>query len=365
MGIKGLCIKDIKAQLPIIQGGMGVGISGWRLASAVANAGGIGLISAAQSGYKEDDFIKQPLKANLRGLQKEIQKAKANTQGIIGVNIMVAMRHYADLVKVAVEEKVDLIVSGAGLPMDLPKLVEGSTTKIAPIVSSLRAAKLIIRKWGKSYERLPDAIVVEGPEAGGHLGFSREELVDHTAPTIYELVKELKTYLIEAKLDIPIIAAGGIFDGEDIGKALEAGADGVQMATRFVATYECDASQAYKEAYVAAKAEDILIMQSPVGMPGRALMTPMLDKVQQGERIPISRCYACVHKCDFKTTPFCITEALTNAVQGDLDNSLLFVGSRVSDIHEIVSVKELMETLTRELLDYQTHKHVTAGNDIE
>lgn len=352
MGIKGLQIKDIKAQLPIIQGGMGVGVSGWRLASAVANAGGIGLISAAQSGYKEEDFEKSPVKANLRGLRKEIQKAKANTQGIIGVNIMVAMRHYAELVKVAVEEKVDLIVSGAGLPVDLPELVEGSATKIAPIVSSLRAAKLIIRKWGKSYKRMPDAIVVEGPEAGGHLGFSREELVDNTAPSIYALVKELKTYLIEEKLDIPVIAAGGIFDGKDIGMALEAGADGVQMATRFVATYECDASQEFKEAYMAAKPEDILIMQSPVGMPGRAIMTPMLEKVQQGERIPVSRCYGCVHKCDWKTTPFCITEALTSAVEGDLENSLLFVGSRVGDVHEIVSVQELMDSLMEELEEY-------------
>ena len=349
MKLQSLTIKDITAKLPIIQGGMGVGISGWRLASAVATAGGIGIISGAQSGYKETDFNKNNLEANLRAFRAEIRKARENTKGIIGVNLMVAMRSYAELAKVAVEEKVDLIISGAGLPVQLPEFVLGSTTKIVPIVSSLRAAELIIKRWQKKFERQPDAIIVEGPEAGGHLGFTREDLVEGTADDVYTLVKELKTYLNENNMDVPVIAAGGIFHGEDIVRAIEAGASGVQMSTRFVATHECDASEEFKQAYVNSKKEDIVIMQSPVGLPGRALMNPMLRTVTDGERVKISKCHQCVTKCDPKTTPFCITEALINAAKGDLDNSLLFVGSRVWEVDHISSVQEIMDELVLEV----------------
>lgn len=344
--MKSLKIGDLKISIPIIQGGMGVGVSGWRLASAVANAGGVGVISGAQSGYREEDFKSNNLEANMRAFREEIRKAKENTKGIIGVNLMVAMKNYAELVKVAVEEKVDLIISGAGLPVQLPELVKGSTTKIVPIVSSLRAAQLIMKRWSKKYDREPDAIVVEGPEAGGHLGFRPEELHDKSASSVYELVTELKGHLGEQGLDIPVIAAGGIFDVEDVKKAIESGADGVQVASRFVATYECDAADAFKQAYIDAKEEDIVIMQSPVGLPGRALKNKMLNKIMSGEREKVNYCYRCVTKCDPKTTPFCITEMLINAVQGDLDNSLLFVGARVGDIHEITSVQKIMDELS-------------------
>lgn len=349
MKLNALKIKDITAKLPIIQGGMGIGISGWRLASAVANAGGIGIISGAQSGFKEKDFGKNTLEANVRAFRNEIRKAKENSKGIIGVNIMVAMKNYAEFVKVAVDEKVDLIISGAGLPLSLPELVEGSQTKIVPIVSSLRAAELIMKRWKKKFEKEPDAIIVEGPEAGGHLGFTRDELVDGTAKDVFTIVKELHDFLQENKLDIPVIAAGGIFHGVDIVKALESGASGVQMATRFVATYECDASEAFKQAYVDSKEEDVVIMQSPVGLPGRALINPMLQVVNEGNRVPVKKCYSCVHKCDPKTTPFCITEALINAAEGDLDNSLLFVGSRVFEIDHIQSVQEIIDELVQEV----------------
>lgn len=349
MKLKPLKIKDISVKIPIIQGGMGIGVSGWRLASAVANAGGIGIISGAQSGYKQKDFGKNTLEANMRAFRDEIRKAKENSKGVIGVNIMVAMRNYAEFVKVAVDEKVDLIISGAGLPLSLPELVEGSQTKIVPIVSSLRAAELIMRRWKKKFDKEPDAIVVEGPEAGGHLGFKREELDDGSADDVYTIVRELKDHLDANGQDIPVIAAGGIFHGEDIVKAIEAGASGVQMATRFVATHECDADDAFKMAYVNAKEEDVVIMQSPVGLPGRALVNPMLETVNAGNQVPVKKCYRCVHKCDPKTTPFCITEALINAVEGDLDNSLLFVGSRVFEIDKIQSVNEIIEELVTEV----------------
>lgn len=344
--IKDLKIKDLKIAIPIIQGGMGVGVSGWKLASSVANAGGVGIISGAQSGYREADFKSNTLEANIRAFREEIRKAKEHTKGVVGVNIMVAMRNYAELVKVAVEEKVDLIISGAGLPIQLPELVKGSTTKIVPIVSSLRAAQLIMKRWINKYEREPDAIVVEGPEAGGHLGFKPEELHEHTASSVYDLVKELKNYLVNQKLDIPVIAAGGIFDVSDIQKAMESGADGVQIASRFVATKECDASEKFKQAYIDAKAEDIVIMNSPVGLPGRALKNGMLSKVMSGERVPVKHCYRCVTKCDPKTTPFCITEMLINAVEGNLEESLLFVGGRVGDIQKMSTVQEIMDELS-------------------
>jgi len=349
MQIKGLTIKDIRSKLPIIQGGMGIGVSGWKLASAVANAGGIGVISGAQSGFRQKDFARNTLEANLRGFREEIRKAKENSKGVIGVNIMVAMRNYAELVKVAVEEKVDLIISGAGLPLQLPELVKGSNTKIIPIVSSLRAAELIMKRWMKKYEKTPDAIIVEGPLAGGHLGFKREELINGTSQDLFSIVAELSSYLRGKQLEIPVIAAGGIYDGSDIVKAIRSGASGVQMSTRFVATKECDASDAYKQAYIDAKEEDIVIMQSPVGLPGRALKNRMLDMVEEGKRIPVKKCYNCVHKCDPKTTPFCITEALVNAVTGDLDNSLLFVGSNAYRVEGIQSVQEIMNELTEQI----------------
>ncbi len=262
---------------------------------------------------------------------------------------MVAMQSYAELVKVAVDEKVDLIISGAGLPIQLPDLVKGSNTKIVPIVSSLRAAQLIMRQWKKKFSKEPDAIVIEGPEAGGHLGFKREELLDGTAQDLYTIVSELRDYLKEQELDIPLIAAGGIFHGEDIVKAVEAGANGVQMATRFVATPECDACDAFKQAYINATKEDVVIMQSPVGLPGRALKNPMLDIVNSGKRVPVKRCTRCVSKCDPKTTPFCITEALVNAVEGNLDESLLFVGSRVYEIDRIQTVQEIIDEVMEEV----------------
>ncbi len=349
MILKELKISNLRVKIPIIQGGMGIGVSGWKLASAMASAGGIGIISGAQSGYRETDFVENTIEANMRAFREEIRKAKENTSGIIGVNIMVAMQNYAELVKVAVEEKVDLIISGAGLPLQLPELVEGSKTKIVPIVSSLRAAQLIIKRWKKKSKKDPDAIIVEGPEAGGHLGFKKEELVDGSAKDVFSIVRELKDYLVSNELDVPVIAAGGIFNGKDLVKAIEAGASGVQMATRFVATYECDASMAYKEAYINAKPEDVVIMDSPVGLPGRALLNPMLSIINRGDRVKVKKCYRCVHKCDPATTPFCITEALVNAVEGDLDNSLLFVGSRVTEVDKLQHVQEIVDEIMDEV----------------
>lgn len=271
--MKGIKLGDKAAKYPIIQGGMGVGVSMHKLAGAVSKEGGIGIISTADIGYKEEDFNENPLRANLRAIGKEISKAReiAGEDKILGVNVMVALRNYAEIVKECVKNKIDLIVSGAGIPKDLPEYVKGTNTKIAPIVSSLRCCKLIVKHWIKKYDYVPDMIVIEGPEAGGHLGFSKEELREETKPKLEDITKEIVEYVDEVEKEynkeIPIIAAGGIWDHNDIEKYLSLGASGVQMATRFVATYECDASDKFKNAYVNAKTEDIKIINSPVGMP--------------------------------------------------------------------------------------------------
>jgi len=349
MNIPELKIGDLIANIPIIQGGMGVGISRSNLAAAVAKEGGIGIISGAQIGFEEPDFETNTFEANKRALRKEIKKAKEMSgDKIIGVNIMVALKNYAEYVKVAVEEKIDLIIAGAGLPIELPKLVENSSVKIAPIVSSRKAAKLIVEVWQKRFNRRPDAIIVEGPEAGGHLGFKKEELDQIEKHDLKDIVKDILEYLKELKLSIPVIAAGGIFTGKDIAEYLKLGASGVQMATRFVTTHECDASDEYKQAYINAKKEDIQIIKSPVGMPGRAIRNDFIKKIET-EKDKITKCYGCLRECNPAEIPYCITKALVNAVKGNVDNALLFVGSNAYRCDKIISVKELMETLKLEL----------------
>lgn len=346
MAIQPLKIGDLSIPIPIIQGGMGIGVSKARLAAAVANAGGVGVISGAQIGWQEPDFDQNPLEANCRALRAEIKKAKADAPtGVIGLNLMVAMQNYADFVKIAVEEKVDMIISGAGIPLDLPGFVKGSNVKIVPIVSSLRGAQLILKRWKKKYDRTPDAIVVEGAKAGGHLGFKAEDLLNGSYQKLKDIVSELSDHLKETKLDIPVIAAGGLYDVSDIKEVLKAGAKGVQIGTRFVVTEECDASDAFKEAYIKAKEEDIKIMMSPVGLPGRALDNPFLREAEASGKIKVEKCWRCVHKCNPAETPFCITKALVDAVEGRVDEGLMFVGAGAYRTDKITTVPAIMDEL--------------------
>lgn len=345
MKLPQLCINDLKPKLPIIQGGMGIGVSMHRLAGAVAAAGGIGVISGANPGFKEEDFATNPLAANLRGLAKEIQKAKALApKGIIGVNILSATAQYADLVKTAVAEKIDLIISGAGLPKNLPELVAGSQTRIAPIVSSRKTVDTLLKLWDKRYGRTADAIVVEGPLAGGHLGFSKEDLLENPPDLkdlIIEVVEAVKPFEEKYGIQIPVIAAGGIFTPEDAAVYFELGASGVQMATRFIATEECDADIAYKQAFLAATPSDVTLVVSPVGLPGRALHSPLTRKLEQG-RVPVKKCIRCLGHCDPATTPYCITSALVSAVNGDVENGLIFSGQNGYKIEKITTVESIM-----------------------
>ena len=352
--MRGIKVGDKISKYPIIQGGMGVGISMHKLAGNVSKEGGIGIISTADIGYQEEDFYKNPMAANLRAIGKEIKMAReiAGEDKILGVNIMVALKNYADIVKECVKQKIDLIISGAGIPKELPDYVKGTKTKIAPIVSSLRCCKLIVKHWMSKYNYVPDMIVIEGPEAGGHLGFKQDELLDENKPKLEDITVEVVSYIKEIEKEtgkeIPVIAAGGIWDGKDIKKFMSLGASGVQMATRFVATDECDASIEFKNAYVNAKKENIKIIKSPVGMPGRAIYNNFIKLTENGKN-KIERCYNCIKTCDVKNTPYCITKALINAAKGNMKDALIFCGSNVDKIKEIVPVRVLMRELVSQM----------------
>lgn len=346
MKINELKIGSITARVPLIQGGMGVGVSLSGLAGAVAAAGGIGVISTAQIGYRDPDFDRHPIECNLRAIDDEIKKARAIARGgAIGVNIMVATKRYEDYVKAAVKSGADIIISGAGLPMTLPEISEDA--KIAPIVSSKKALSVISKYWDKKYNRKPDLIVIEGPMAGGHLGFSTEEIDEYTVTNTKNYDDEIRQIITLAdELEVPVAVAGGVYDRADMEHYLSMGAKAVQVATRFVTTRECDASDAYKQAYIDAKKEDIVIVKSPVGMPGRAIHNAFLDKVAAGERF-MRGCRQCVSTCNPETTPYCITEALVNAVKGNLDEGLIFCGSNAFRAEKIESVSDIMEEFSK------------------
>lgn len=354
---KKLVIGDISLDIPVIQGGMGVGVSLSELAGAVAKEGGIGIISTAQIGFTEPDFENNTLESCLRAIRKHIAKAKEISQGrgMIGVNVMTALKDYREHVMGAVSAGADIIVCGAGLPIDLPLIVSNACEKfhvarpfIAPIVSSARAAKLILKQWANKYNQTADLIVVEGPQAGGHLGFSKEEAANYQSVDFDNIIKEV----IECKAEyedrfskkIAVAAGGGISSKEDARHIFSLGVDAIQVASRFVATFECDASPQYKQAYINANEDDIVIIKSPVGMPGRAIKNDFVKNAQE-ERIPVKKCLSCLSKCNPAEIPYCITDALIRAVKGDTDNGLIFCGAGIGAINKIESVKDVIEDL--------------------
>ncbi len=359
MSLPSLQIGDLTAKLPIIQGGMGVGISLSGLASAVANEGGIGVLAGAMIGMKEPDVAKNPIEANVRALRQELQKARELTSGIIGVNIMVALTTFSDLVKASIENRADIIFSGAGLPTELPKIFrtvceqkkEEFRTKLVPIVSSARAASILAKKWMKSSDYMPDAFVLEGPKAGGHLGYKAENLedvaysLDTLVPELVDMVKSLEDKVGRA---IPVIVGGGVYSGADIHHMLGLGASGVQMGTRFVATHECDADIRFKQAFVDARQEDVTIIKSPVGMPGRSLDGPFVKSYREGNKKPFKCAFRCLHTCEPEKAPYCIAMALIAAMRGNFEKGFAFCGSNVWKVDSIVSVRELMASLQKE-----------------
>lgn len=368
--MKSLTIGRKTVSTAIVQGGMGVGVSRSGLAGAVAKQGGIGIISTAQIGYDEENFEKDQPGCNIKAIKKHIEKAKeiAGGNGLVGVNVMVALKHYREHVQAAVKAGADLVVCGAGLPLDLPELVKNAitgegtensiskagshTTYIAPIVSSGRAAELILKRWDTKYGTTADMLVAEGPKAGGHLGYKPDELNDIEAVDFDRIIKDVievkKRYEEKYGHPIPVVAGGGIYDSSDVRHIMELGADGVQVASRFVATKECDAADAYKEAYINAKEEDIVIVKTPVGMPGRALNNAFIKRVSR-QREPVKKCYLCLEKCNPAEVPYCITKALTDAVKGDIDNGLIFCGANVCKINKISTVEDVMNELAEGL----------------
>jgi nitronate monooxygenase len=356
-------IGDLEIRLPIVQGGMGVGISMSGLASAVANMGGIGIISTVAIGLTDREAMANYKKRNIEVLKREIRKARELSAGVIGVNIMSVLTDFSEMVRTSVEEGIDIIFSGAGLPLDLPKyLTEGSRTKLVPIVSSGRAASIIATKWKQNYDYLPDAFVVEGPKAGGHLGFKAnalEEISNSLENLVDEVLQVARDLKARFNKEVPVIAAGGIYTGEDIYKIIQQGATAVQLGTRFVATEECDASHEFKQAFVAAKAEDIQIIKSPVGMPGRTIFNKFLDEAVKGNRRPKVCMHHCIKSCDPKTTSYCIADALLQAYKGNLNDGFVFTGTNAGRIDRIMTVKELINEL---VMEYEATEYEATEN---
>lgn len=345
-----ISLGDKKIKVPLIQGGMGVGISLGGLAGAVAKEGAAGIISNAQIGFGEVDFEKDPFQANLRAMESEYQKAREIApDGVIGFNIMVALKHYEEYVRHAAAIGCDLIISGAGLPTDLPRYVEGTDTKIAPIVSTEKSANVIMKYWDRKYKRVPDLLVIEGPKAGGHLGFTKEQLeVFDDAEynkEVKSILKVVREYEKKYERKIPVVLAGGIDTKEKVEAAMALGVDGVQTASCFVTTEECDADIRYKEAYINAREEDICIVTSPVGMPGRAILNPFMKRVMDGEKFTPKKCLGCLQKCNPAEIPYCITERLVAAARGDVEEALLFCGKEVYRQQKITTVREVIGSL--------------------
>ena len=350
-------IQDKYLDIPLIQGGMGVGVSLSSLAGHVAMCGGMGVISAAHPGYLYEGFRQNPIATNCQAIKDHIKRAKeiAQGHGLIGVNIMVAGQGYEDLVKASVDGGCDAIISGAGLPLDLPKYAKGKTL-LAPIVSSGKAARLIARVWEKRYQYTPDFVVIEGSEAGGHLGFKKEDLLNGTCQTLSEILadvkKELKPFEEKFKKMIPIFVAGGIDSGKKIAQFIHLGATGVQIATPFIATYECDASQAFKDAVIQACDEDIEIVKSPTGFPGRAIVNEFVKKTRMTGNITMKNCLHCMIPCTPEDTPYCISEALIQSVKGNVENGLVFVGTQAAKITKMKHVNELIQEYMNEMGEY-------------
>ncbi len=348
-------IGDIKVSVPIVQGGMGIGVSRSGLASAVANEGGVGVISAVGLGlFVSDEYNNRRdfLELHNSALRQEIRKAREKTKGILGVNIMGVLNNFGELVKTAIDEKIDVVFVGAGLPLDLPGyLPENSKTKLVPIVSSGRAAKIICRKWKDQYNHLPDAIVIEGPKAGGHLGFKLQDIEENKfnlEELLIETAEAVKPFEDKYEQKIPLIVGGGIYTGADVYKFINLGASGVQMATRFITTFECDASDTFKNAFINSTEEDIQIIKSPVGLPGRAIINDFLKKVKNGEKHPVNCPYHCLKTCDYRTAPYCIVNALFNAVNGNMQNGFAFSGTNGYRANKIISVKETFNEIISE-----------------
>lgn len=358
LALKPLIIGDLEIKIPIIQGGMGVRLSLAPLAAAVANCGGGGTIASVGLPPDTEENRKDKLGVQREYLQKEIQAARKLSNGVIGVNIMVALSNYEDMARTAAKEGVDYIISGAGMPLSLPEFVKGSSAKLIPVISSARGAALLLKTWKRRYNRFPDALIVEGPLSGGHIAgmnieqlralkddIRKEPVLENSIKEVLDLTGE---YERENKISMPVIAAGGVFDGKDVARFLKMGARGVQIGSRFIATTECSAAKEFKDLYVNARADDIVYIQSPVGMPAKILKTKFSEKILRGEGAPFICDYQCLRTCNPAEVPYCIAKALVNAAKGNLDEGIVLAGTNVPRIKKIVSAKELIDEIASE-----------------
>lgn len=354
--LKAVKLGNKTLSVPIIQGGMGIGVSLHTLASAVMREDAMGVISAAQPGYREPDFQTHSLQANIRALGKEIALSREQSQGkgLLGINVMVAGRQHKEIWAFLNTQPIDAIISGAGLPLDLPQIVINPDILLAPIVSSGKAARLLMTVWEKRTHRLPDFIVIEGPLAGGHLGISKADIDAGNLPLLADILQDVIAVVrpIEDRIGhkIPLFCAGGVYTHQDIRTLIDQGSDGVQMATRFIATEECDAHPAFKQCLLDAQENDIVYTISPVGLPGRGINTPFVQSLD-GSLRKVEACIACLTPCNPAATPYCITFALITAVRGDPQNGLVFTGSNGYRLDKIVTVHELMSELKGDLCE--------------
>ncbi len=361
-------IGNLRIKTPIVQGGMGVGVSLSGLASAVANEGGIGVISAVAIGMLQPNFRKNFKESNAMALRNEIRKARSKTDGVLGVNIMLAVTDFDNLLKVSLEEKIDVAIVGAGLFLKKPEniedaLFENQTTKFVPKVSSGRAAKLIFQRWSDRYNYVPDAVIVEGPQAGGHLGFSKKDLansIDSLPRIVAETVKEVAVFEQKYGIEIPVIAGGGISNGKEMFDVMSYGAKGALIGSRFVTTTECDVSDKFKQEYMSSGESDVTLIDSPVGLPGRVIANDFVREIQQGNKKPVKCPWRCLKTCDHRKVQFCVAEALFNAARGDFKNGFAFAGSKAYLADKIISVKETIEQFRSEYLVEQMRHELVA-----
>lgn len=351
MIIPKLKIGNFQFELPIVQGAMGVRVSSHPLPATVANAGGLGTITSLGLGTidsNQENFARDSREALIEEIQKSRDLDNHGTDKPLALNVMGVLSNVNNLIATAVENGIKMIVYGAGIPNKLPKVVPDTSVKLILMINSAKLATGLLNLWWRFYQRVPDAFILEGPLAGGHLGYTTEQLANpkefYLEKILAEVVEAVRPYEQKIGRKIPIIAAGGIYTGEDIARMLHIGAAGVQLGTRFVVTHECPAAMEFKQAYLDAREDDILVIHSPVGMPGRVIRNGFLAKVanhQVNMRCP----YKCISFCDIKHAGFCIAQALFNAKEGKLEDGLIFAGANVHRVNRIISVRELMAEL--------------------
>ena len=347
MKLPKLRIRNLESKYPVIQAGMGVRIGSATLAAEAIKQGAFGTIASVGMGDIEEGKIHFIDVCN-NAFADEIRKAKQllNGEKPLGVNVMVALSNYEEIIRTAVREGVDFILSGAGLPLPLPEFVGNADIALIPVISSGRAFEVVVKTWKRKYDRKPDAVIIEGPKCGGHLGFTMQQIEHPETCSLDMLLADVKKVAEEyGCADIPFIAAGEVASRADIEHFLEMGYDGVQIGSFFITAEEAGIDRKSKEVFVKAKSEDVVVIKSPVGLPVRVLRTPLVERVLAGNREKFSCPYRCLRTCDPRKSLFCIARALLATWMGDTENGLYMVGSNVESIRKIYPLKEFFDTL--------------------